>query len=272
MLLRYRSASRAGTAFTLIELLVVIAIIAILAAILFPVFAQARSKARQVTALSNLKQIGLAVLMYTQDYDETYPMTMETVSTGNPQTVSYWAVQGYQGALNPYIKTGRGVEKKENVWFDPSDPERSLPAMWGSYSDNGLITGVPRTLAAVASPAGTVYAVLRGDNWQQLTGVTAPSPLPAASDPFWQSVYFDMCIDTWDPAAAAGAKYHWSQGNALPPCSLFPNVSPCGNWDTLISKKRYQNNTLIAYTDGHVKAGRFEQTWRSPDDNEWDVK
>lgn len=59
--------------FTLIELLVVIAIIAILAAILFPVFAQAREKARQTTCVSNLKQIGTAFMMYVQDYDETYP-------------------------------------------------------------------------------------------------------------------------------------------------------------------------------------------------------
>ncbi len=59
--------------FTLIELLVVIAIIAILAAILFPVFAQAREKARQTTCTSNLKQIGTAFMMYVQDYDETYP-------------------------------------------------------------------------------------------------------------------------------------------------------------------------------------------------------
>jgi prepilin-type N-terminal cleavage/methylation domain-containing protein len=63
--------------FTLIELLVVIAIIAILAAILFPVFARAREQARKTTCLSNLKQMGTAMLMYVQDYDETYPWLMQ---------------------------------------------------------------------------------------------------------------------------------------------------------------------------------------------------
>ncbi len=71
--LSLRASARSG--FTLIELLVVIAIIAILAAILFPVFAQAREKARQTACLSNLKQVGLAVRMYVQDYDETLPRT-----------------------------------------------------------------------------------------------------------------------------------------------------------------------------------------------------
>src|SRR5450432_535955 len=65
--------SRTKTGFTLIELLVVIAIIAVLAAILFPVFAQAREKARQTSCLSNMKQLGLGFAMYTQDYGERLP-------------------------------------------------------------------------------------------------------------------------------------------------------------------------------------------------------
>jgi prepilin-type N-terminal cleavage/methylation domain-containing protein/prepilin-type processing-associated H-X9-DG protein len=82
MSLNLRSAVRASrtrnaSAFTLIELLVVIAIIAILAAILFPVFAQAREKARQASCLSNMKQVGLAALMYTTDYDNVLPPTLD---------------------------------------------------------------------------------------------------------------------------------------------------------------------------------------------------
>src|SRR6201992_1021500 len=90
------------TAFTLIELLVVIAIIAILAAILFPVFAQAREKARQASCMSNLKQIGLGVMQYVQDFDELYPLTRNntaTVGTGGT-TWALWKINTY-----PYMKS-----------------------------------------------------------------------------------------------------------------------------------------------------------------------
>lgn len=85
--------------FTLIELLVVIAIIAILAAILFPVFAQAREKARGISCLSNVRQIGTATALYVQDYDETYPMNFYMGSNGPQPCVSVVWVN-----LVPYIK------------------------------------------------------------------------------------------------------------------------------------------------------------------------
>jgi prepilin-type N-terminal cleavage/methylation domain-containing protein/prepilin-type processing-associated H-X9-DG protein len=106
--------SRFRRGFTLIELLVVIAIIAILAAILFPVFAQAREKARQTTCTANLKQIGNALAMYTQDYDEMYPINdgagnrPGTLWTQPPDargvaTVARMGV--WATTLQPYVKT-----------------------------------------------------------------------------------------------------------------------------------------------------------------------
>src|SRR5215475_13034711 len=106
-----RSGSR--SAFTLIELLVVIAIIAILAAILFPVFATAREKARQASCQSNLRQLGLATLMYTEDYDETYPLYQYSDCQGFT-CYQYWfglrVSTGWdksRGLLYPYMKNGQ---------------------------------------------------------------------------------------------------------------------------------------------------------------------
>lgn len=92
--------SSSRKAFTLIELLVVIAIIAILAAILFPVFAQAREKARQISCASNLKQLSLAIIMYQQDSDEAYPQ-------GN-SAFTNWQFNftyGWSSEISPYVKS-----------------------------------------------------------------------------------------------------------------------------------------------------------------------
>jgi len=113
-------ARHARRAFTLIELLVVIAIIAILAAILFPVFAQAREQARKTSCLSNTKQLGLSIMMYVQDYDETYPMNSYdgmAIGTADNETGSanYISTDTWMWEVLPYIKN-------RQILVCPSDP------------------------------------------------------------------------------------------------------------------------------------------------------
>lgn len=268
-------------AFTLIELLVVIAIIAILAAILFPVFAQARSAARKTTCVSNQKQIITAALMYAQDYDEIFPRTMDTETGGFPLTVSWTAIHNYQTAIEAYIKNGRGANNRGNIWWDPSDPDRAMRFKWGSFSDNGLITGVQRSLASIGSPSETVYAIVHEKGWDKLNGIALPTGTPADSDPFWGSTFFDMCIDVWEPNNSLDSPYHWTKGTAIPPCSLFPSATACGRWDEFVdgrsqlhpgNKPRYGNGIPVVYTDGHAKWTPFEATYRSVKENQWDMK
>ena len=165
--------------FTLIELLVVIAIIAILAAILFPVFAQAREKARQVSCLSNTKQLSLAVLMYAQDYDETLIPTAE----GEEDAATLWPT-----LLEPYVKSAR-------VRLCPSDSQSKIVSyglnerLFADLTDTGALTRPVQSLAAVTTPAeivmlaetgtGDDFKTLRPDTYK----LVAPGdPLNDAAD------------------------------------------------------------------------------------------
>ncbi|MFH1855114.1 MAG: DUF1559 domain-containing protein [bacterium] len=144
--------------FTLIELLVVIAIIAILAAILFPVFAKAREKARQTSCLSNVKQLALGMIMYVQDYDETFP------------TSGVWGVDPiWPHQIQPYVKN----------WQLYKCPSASLwaaaPAVWGGQT----------------FPAGLPNYCFTQVLWDGRPGGGAPTKLAVVTAPSQKYMCFD---------------------------------------------------------------------------------
>ncbi|MCW3059449.1 MAG: prepilin-type N-terminal cleavage/methylation domain [Capsulimonas sp.] len=141
--------SRKG--FTLIELLVVIAIIAILAAILFPVFAKAREKARQISCASNMRQIGLGMLQYTQDNEENYP-------TGSAGTLG----AGWAGAVYPYVKSTATFKCPDDSSQPPAGVSSvvsyagNLNFMRRDSTNDPLDPHSGQALASLTSPAKTV--------------------------------------------------------------------------------------------------------------------
>jgi prepilin-type N-terminal cleavage/methylation domain-containing protein/prepilin-type processing-associated H-X9-DG protein len=157
------SSSASRSAFTLIELLVVIAIIAILAAILFPVFAQARSKARQTACLSNQKQMGTALMMYAQDYDEVLPGNNNKSAEAIDLPLGFMdnaSVRNWAKSLMPYVKN-------LDVWKCPQAPPRRETVSPGfNYSDvagagntNYYLNGIAadRPLTVLSAPADIVF-------------------------------------------------------------------------------------------------------------------
>jgi len=216
--------------FTLIELLVVIAIIAILAAILFPVFAQAREKARQVTCLSNIKQINLGWLMYMQDYDETwiYRVSGNAVGPGaacswryvcdTPETrsgdyLNWWhVVQPYtknnqivgcpSAPVDPYLKqtgwtatTNLGLGLNVYPTYGLTDSSRRVTTVYGGSITPGV------AMAAVSKPAQTICIGDAGKIWNQDTikGWGFSVPTPGNRSPWLSPRELSESGDEWGP-------------------------------------------------------------------------
>jgi len=208
--------------FTLIELLVVIAIIAILAAILFPVFARAREKARQTSCLSNMKQIGTAVMMYVQDYDEVMP----------PFHITPWGSDarlfGHYDLIGPYTMN-------EQVFVCPSKHYRTnyhrtdLPAgegFFNQYIKSSYATQRASSVGHVNTPMGLPPAALADIN------------RPAETIVLFESVY---------------RQPHWPFDLGFDNDTLEPlEMNDRGQVGYLIYPHNGQMN--IAYADGHAKS------------------
>ncbi len=244
------ASSRRRSAFTLIELLVVIAIIAILAAILFPVFAQAREKARAISCLSNTKQLGLAEMMYIQDYDED----MTPAFVANPNGSDYLATkQCHPGStfetwvslLQPYVKNLNLFECPSQVgdppiwsgiyfnicnvqlWSDYGFNYQYLsPALNGNFVDR---TGAPQ--ASINSVASTIMF------------------LDSGQDPtLAQAGYYQISFVT-DPPDGYTSPYTLGYGG----WGNDGTLGPYGN-----ARPRHLGGVNVAMCDGHSKYYRIE--------------
>jgi prepilin-type N-terminal cleavage/methylation domain-containing protein/prepilin-type processing-associated H-X9-DG protein len=217
-----RSADHRG--FTLIELLVVIAIIAILAAILFPVFAMAREKARQSTCLSNQKQLSTAMSMYIQDYDERFPnwRTIVPVTPATPNGTVTWVEN-----MQPYCKN-------KNIWICPSD----------NINPEAKILGLGNGTVAENSYWLNAYVF----RWSGNTPTTPPSvTLAEINYPATSIVLSDGPVN--------GGQHVWP-GPPMQWCGTPPaiHMSTC-----LASQQRHSGGINFSFADNHVRWYRVEQ-------------
>jgi prepilin-type N-terminal cleavage/methylation domain-containing protein/prepilin-type processing-associated H-X9-DG protein len=246
--MRSKLFKRSLSGFTLIELLVVIAIIAILAAILFPVFAQAREKARETQCLSNKKQIGLAIMQYVQDYDEVYPINdwsychvtqvgpiVGGVGSGNCTAPNEWADTqiGWMESIQPYVKSSGVLQcpdaKNSSLTFidgPGGGAAGEVIAPWCEIGANEWI---------VSSVSPTVYTVQWKGNIS-MGKIGQPAALPLVAD----SV-FGTFID-----AARLMNANYDSTKPTQPWWTYP-VTP------VPSMARHQGGCSIVYGDGHAK-------------------
>ena len=215
--------TRPASGFTLIELLVVIAIIAVLAAILFPVFAKAREKARQTSCLSDAKQLGLGFMQYVQDNEEMLPVTVcgGACSLGG-NTYHNWADQIY-----PYVKS-------PGVYSCASDVPNENP------EDHFTWTGGTSQTFGPNGPAGTDLSYMANWDASDLNGDNTQLNYPKYQFPastFWLA-------DAVDSACHYGAHRIFS---------LAAAPSGCGATSPPLGMPRHSGGYNIVYLDGHAK-------------------
>jgi len=212
--------------FTLIELLVVIAIIAILAAILFPVFSRAREKARQTACLSNMKQVANALMMYVQDWDETFPFitACPNVEQDKPNTTP-------QSQLDPYIKNGQ-------VWECPSaTTQRARPYQRGAFAfDGGWYYPIDFLGVNITVGCNEPLMPNLGCNWTGRPYNMAQLPAPAETVAFIDSPMFSGC---------GGARVIFANGC----CGGLSDINQ-RSWSRTT---RHSGGDNIVFADGHVK-------------------